>query len=145
MRLSTTARIGLMAVALALVAGWVPVAFLWHSTHDDAIGVLRRDTLECSRILSAAIARDGRRALDDAVGQARSVRDSSLIVALVDDDGRQLGATHTGTAGAYELPVPPAPCLLVCAASDHVPHARRAAPGRIDVELEPRPAPVVGT
>lgn len=103
MRLSTTARIGLMAVALALVAGWVPVAFLWHSTHDDAIGVLRRDTLERSRILSAAIARDGRRALDDAVGQARSVRDSSLIVALVDDEGRRQAGN--GPARLAEAPV----------------------------------------
>lgn len=104
MRLSTTARIGLMTVALALVAGWVPVAFLWNSTHDDAIGVLRRDTLERSRILTAAVRRDGRRALDDAAAQARSVQDSSLIVALVDDDGDRLAGI-----GPERLAEPPVP------------------------------------
>ena len=65
--------------------------------------------------------------------------------AIVDDDGRQLEATHTDASGGYELAVPPSPCLLVCAAPEHAPLARRAAPGRVDVELEPRPAPVVGT
>jgi hypothetical protein len=66
-------------------------------------------------------------------------------ITLVDDHGRQLGATRTDEAGGYEVPVPPTPCMLVCAAPEHAPDARRAAPGRVDVELEPRPAPVVGT
>jgi CP family cyanate transporter-like MFS transporter len=65
-------------------------------------------------------------------------------VTLVDDGGRQLGAARTDGSGGYELVVPPAPCLLVCAAPEHVPDARRAAPGRVDVELEPRPAPPIG-
>jgi MFS transporter, CP family, cyanate transporter len=70
---------------------------------------------------------------------------AGATVTLVDDHGAQLGAAHTDGAGRYELPVPPSPCLLVCAAPEHTPLARRAAPGRADLELEPRPAPVVGT
>ncbi|NMO89155.1 MFS transporter [Actinomycetospora sp. TBRC 11914] len=66
-------------------------------------------------------------------------------VTLVDDHGHQLGAMRTDEAGDYEVPVPPTPCMLVCAAPEHSPVARRAAPGRVDVVLEPRPAPVVGT
>jgi MFS transporter, CP family, cyanate transporter len=82
------------------------------------------------------------------VGVVRTAGDAPLpgaTVTLVDDDGHQLGAARTDDAGRYELPVPPTPCLLVCAAPEHAPLARRAAPGRIDVVLEPRPAPVVGT
>ncbi len=70
---------------------------------------------------------------------------AGATVTLVDDDGRQLGTTSTDDDGGYGLAVPPTPCLLVCAAPEHAPVARRAAPGRIDVELAPRPAPVVGT
>ena len=80
-------------------------------------------------------------------GTVRTAGGSPLpgaTVTLVDDHGRQLGATRTDGAGGYELAVPPTPCLLVCAAPDHAPDARRAAPGRVDVELEPRPTPVAG-
>ncbi|WP_294300602.1 HAMP domain-containing sensor histidine kinase [uncultured Sphingomonas sp.] len=104
MALSTTARLGLMTVALALVAGWVPVGFLWHSTHNDAIETLRRDTLERSRILSAAIGRDGRRALDDAVAQTHLPGDASLIVAMVDDEGRRLSGV--GPLQLSSVPTP---------------------------------------
>jgi MFS transporter, CP family, cyanate transporter len=92
-------------------------------THDDGV----------RRTLAGVVRTAGRAALPGAT------------VTLVDDSGRQLGTTHTDEAGRYELPVPPRPCMLVCAAPEHVPQARRAAPGRVDVELEPRPAPVVGT
>lgn len=104
MRLSTTARIGLMAVVLALVAGWVPVAFLWHSTHDDAIAVLRRDTLERSRILADAVRRDGRGAFDDAVARADDTGDAPAIVALIDDAGRRIAGI--GPAQLSEAPAP---------------------------------------
>jgi hypothetical protein len=74
-------------------------------------------------------------------GVVRTAGGTSLAgatVTLVDDDGRQLGATRTDGTGGYELPVPPIACLLVCAAPEHAPQARRAAPGRVDVALEPR-------
>lgn len=67
---------------------------------------------------------------------------SGATVTLVDDDGRQLGAARTDGTGGYELAVPAIPCLLVCAAPEHAPVAQRAAPGRVDVDLEPRAAPV---
>ncbi|HEY2223359.1 MFS transporter [Actinomycetospora sp.] len=83
-----------------------------------------------------------RRTLRGTVRTAGGTALSGATVTLVDDDGRQLGATHTDGTGAYELAVPPIPCLLVCAAPEHSPVARRAAPGRVDVVLEPRAAPV---
>ena len=60
---------------------------------------------------------------------------AGATITLIGDDGRQLGATHTDGAGGYELAAPSTPCLLVCAAAEHAPLARRSAPGRIDVEL----------
>jgi MFS family permease len=64
---------------------------------------------------------------------------AGAAVTLVDDDGRQVGTASTDASGTYELPVPPTSCVLVCAAPGHEPDARRAAPGRVEIELAPRP------
>jgi len=93
MRLSTTARMALAAIVLALVSGLVPVAFLWRATHDDAIEELRRDTVEQSDALAAVEHRAGVAALRVAIEQARTSDDGSLIAAIVDARGvRQAGA-----------------------------------------------------
>lgn len=93
MRLSTTARMALAAILLALVSGLVPVAFLWRATHDDAIEELRRDTVEQSDALAAVERRAGAAALRVAIEQARASDDGSLIAAIVDTKGvRRAGA-----------------------------------------------------
>ena len=46
MRLSITARLALLAIALALVSSLALAGLVWQQTHDDAIGQLRRDTLQ---------------------------------------------------------------------------------------------------
>lgn len=80
---------GLLAIALALVAGWIPVALLWQSTHDDAIETLRRDVGERDRELAVAVARRGDTALAQEIAQVRSADDPSLVLALVDAAGRR--------------------------------------------------------
>ncbi|MGK6320995.1 ATP-binding protein [Sphingomonas sp. DT-204] len=90
MRLSTTARMALAAILLALVSGLVPVAFLWHATHDDAIEELRRDTVEQSESLAAVEHRAGEAALRVAIEQARAADDGSLVAAVVDRKGKRL-------------------------------------------------------
>jgi signal transduction histidine kinase len=90
MRLSTTARMALAAILLALVSGLVPVAFLWHATHDDAIEELRRDTVEQSESLAAVEHRAGEAALRVAIEQARAADDGSLVAAIVDPKGKRL-------------------------------------------------------
>ncbi|UIJ44930.1 HAMP domain-containing histidine kinase [Sphingomonas cannabina] len=90
MRLSTTARMALAAILLALVSGLVPVAFLWHATHDDAIEELRRDTVEQSESLAAVERRAGEAALRVAIEQARAADDGSLVAAIVDRRGTRL-------------------------------------------------------
>jgi signal transduction histidine kinase len=83
----------LAAIALALISGLAPVAFLWRATHDDAIEALRRDTVEQSNGLVAVDSRAGTGALRDAIEQARDSADTSLVAAIVDARGvRQAGA-----------------------------------------------------
>ena len=90
MRLSVTARIALLAIALALVSNLVLVAFVWRQIHDDAIDALRRDTIEQSDALVAVWRTGGLPALDRAIEEARAPGDLSLIIAVIDADGRRI-------------------------------------------------------
>ena len=90
MRLSVTARIALLAIALALVSNLVLVAFVWRQIHDDAIDALRRDTIEQSDALVAVWRTGGLPALDRAIEEARAPGDLSLIVAVIDAEGRRI-------------------------------------------------------
>ncbi len=122
----------------------VRTAPLTHDGAPDPDG--SNGTFLAPDVRTAPLTHDGvRRTLTGVVRTAGGTPIPGATVTLVDDDGRQLGIAHTDEAGGYELAVPPTPCLLVCAAPEHVPDARRAAPGRVDVVLGPRPAPVVGT
>ena len=85
MRLSVTARIALLAIALALVSNLVLVAFVWQQIHDDAIDALRRDTIEQSDALVAVYRSGGMVALTRAIEEARAPGDRSLIIAIVDN------------------------------------------------------------
>ncbi|GAA0322030.1 two-component system sensor histidine kinase UczS [Sphingomonas oligophenolica] len=90
MRLSVTARIALLAIALALVSNLVLVAFVWRQIHDDAIDALRRDTIEQSDALVAVWRTGGLPALDRAIEEARAPGDLSLIIAVINADGRRI-------------------------------------------------------
>jgi signal transduction histidine kinase len=88
-RLSVTARIALLAIALALVSNLVLVGFVWKRTHDDAIAATRREMIEQSDALVAIWSREGDAALADAVEGARPPGDVSLVVAVLDAAGRR--------------------------------------------------------
>ena len=88
-KLSVTARIALLAIALALTSNLVLVGFVWKLVHDDAIDALRRDTIEQSDALVAVYRTGGIPALNRAIGFSRAPGDRSLIVEIVDADGRR--------------------------------------------------------
>jgi len=90
MRLSVTTRIALLAIALALVSNLVLVAFVWRQIHDDAIDALRRDTIEQSDALVAVWRTGGLPALGRAIEEARAPGDRSLIIAVIDAEGRRV-------------------------------------------------------
>ena len=52
-RLSVTARIALLSIALALVSNLALVGFVWKTTSADAIDAIRRETTEQSEALRA--------------------------------------------------------------------------------------------
>jgi signal transduction histidine kinase len=81
----------------------VLVAFVWRQIHDDAIDALRRDTIEQSDALVAVYRTGGISALNRAIANARAPGDMSLIVAVVDGDGRRragVGPDDITTVGA---------------------------------------------
>ncbi len=90
MRLSVTARIALLAIALALVSNLVLVGFVWKQTHDDAIAATRREMIEQSDALLSIWRRGDVRGLAAAVRDARPPGDVSLVVAILDPQGRRL-------------------------------------------------------
>ena len=104
-RLSVTARIALLAIALALTSNLVLVGFVWKLVHDDAIDALRRDTIEQSDALVAVYRTGGIPALDRAIGYARAPGDRSLIVAIVDSDGRRRAGVGPDDVTAVGAPV----------------------------------------
>ena len=89
-RLSVTARIALLAIALALVSNLVLVTFIWRQVHDDAIDSLRRDTAEQADALVSVWRAGGLRALDQTIEEARAPGDLSLIIAVIDARGRRV-------------------------------------------------------
>jgi signal transduction histidine kinase len=98
--LSVTARIALLAIALGLVSNLVLVGVVWHRTHDDAIGAVRRDVTERADAL-AAVWRDGGDAdLAAAVADAQAPDDPTLVLALVAPDGRKLAGSGPPRLGA---------------------------------------------
>ena len=90
MRLSVTARIALLAIVLALASNLALVGFVWKRTHDDAIAATRREMIEQSEALLTTWQREGQRSLVAAVRDARPPGDVSLVVAILDAEGRRL-------------------------------------------------------
>ncbi|RYE01737.1 MAG: HAMP domain-containing histidine kinase [Sphingomonadales bacterium] len=87
-RLSITARLALLAVALALASSFAVAGFVWQQTHDDAIGQLRRDTMEQADTLAAVWRSGGATALAQAIDNAQE-GDDSLVAEVVDGRGRR--------------------------------------------------------
>lgn len=88
-RLSITARLALLAVALALASSMVIAGFVWQQTHDNAIEELRRDTIEQANTFTAVWRSGGTAALDQAIASAQDV-DDSLVAEVVDARGHRL-------------------------------------------------------
>lgn len=88
--LSVTARIALLSIALVLVANLVLVGFVWKTTHDEAVVVIRRDTEEQAEALLANYRTGGMPGLLGAIHDAATPPDSTLAVILVDPQGRRL-------------------------------------------------------
>ena len=105
LKLSVTARIALLAIALALTSNLVLVAFVWKLVHDDAIDALRRDTIEQSDALVAVYRTGGIPALDRAIAFARAPGDRSLVVAIVDSDGRRRAGVGPDDVTAVGAPI----------------------------------------
>ena len=90
MRLSVTARIALLSIALALASNLALVSFLWKQTQDVALAATKREMIEQSDALLMIWRQGGLKALIPAVKGARPPGDNSLLVAIVDDEGRRL-------------------------------------------------------
>ncbi|RDE06105.1 sensor histidine kinase [Sphingomonas aracearum] len=90
MRLSVTARIALLAIALALISNVVLVGFVWRQVRGVAVEALRRDTMEQADTYLGIYRTGGRRGLDAALRQADDPADPFQIAALVDADGRRI-------------------------------------------------------
>lgn len=90
-RLSVTARLALLAVALSLLSNLALIGLIRHQAHGDAIDALRREVVEQADALGAvgrsggagALRRSIERTLDDA-------DDPALVIAVVDRGGRRL-------------------------------------------------------
>jgi signal transduction histidine kinase len=89
MKLSITARLALLAIGLALVSSLALAALIWQQTHDDAIGELRRDTIEQSDTFAAVYRSGGIKALAQAIDKAQA-DDDTLVVEVVDGNGHRL-------------------------------------------------------
>ncbi|KQS01877.1 signal protein [Sphingomonas sp. Leaf357] len=104
LRLSVTARIALLAIALALVTNLVLATFLWQQIHGDAVDAVRRDTNEQSDAFVSVYRSGGVPALVQAIRDASRSRDSSLIALIVDESGRRVSGI-----GPDQLPTPVTP------------------------------------
>ncbi len=90
LRLSVTARIALLSIALALISNVVLSAFVWKLVHDDAIETLRRNTIEESDTLVEVYRNGGLPALDRAIADRSVPFDPSEIIAVFAPDGRRI-------------------------------------------------------
>ena len=90
MRLSVTARIALLSIALALVSNLVLVGFVWRQTQNAAIDTVRRETIEKSDAMRAVYRSGGLAAVGAAISGARAPGDVSLLLAVIDGRGRRI-------------------------------------------------------
>jgi signal transduction histidine kinase len=89
-RLSVTARIALLSIALALVTNVALVLFVRQQLHQNAIAALRRDATEQADTLVAVYRSGGVYALRQAIADAESPQDPTLVLAVLDANGHKL-------------------------------------------------------
>jgi signal transduction histidine kinase len=118
-RLSVTARLALLATAVALLSNFAVLLFIWHAAYSDAINALRRDTVEQGDALVAVGTTGGTPALIRAVEEARAPGDRSLLVALYDSHGQRIAGAGPHDIRAFGLQ--PTPFRIALADNDEAP------------------------
>lgn len=89
-RLPITVRIAALAALLSIATALALAALIWQQTHEDAIGVLRRDAAQQADTLASVHRTGGIRALDAAIAEiSADDPDNSLVAAVVDAQGRR--------------------------------------------------------
>ena len=89
-RLPITVRIAALAALLSIATAIALAALIWQQTHEDAIGVLRRDAAQQTDTLATVHRTGGIRALDAAIAEiSADDPDNSLVAAVVDAQGRR--------------------------------------------------------
>jgi signal transduction histidine kinase len=89
-RLSVTARIALLSIALALVSNLALVGFVWKTTSADAIDAIHLETTEQSESLRSVWRSGGLPALRQAIANTVVPGDVSLVLAVIDAQGRTI-------------------------------------------------------
>jgi len=90
MRLSVTARIALLSIALAIVTNLVLVGVVWRQGDNAAMQAVRRETIEKSDAMRALYRSGGLAAVTTAIDGARAPGDVSLLLAVLDGAGNRL-------------------------------------------------------
>lgn len=89
-RLPITVRIAALAALLSIATALALAALIWQQTHEDAIGVLRRDAAQQADTLASVHRTGGIHALEAAITEiSADDPDNSLVAALVDAQGRR--------------------------------------------------------
>lgn len=89
-RLTISARIALLSIALALVSNLALVGFIWKQTSADAVAALHREIVEQADALRAVWRTGALPALADAIKEAREPGDVSLVLAIFDPQGHRI-------------------------------------------------------
>jgi signal transduction histidine kinase len=103
-RLSVTARIALLSFALALASNLALVGVVRRQTRSDALDAIRRETVEQADALTAVYRTGGLPAVKDAIADARAPGDTSLLLAVLDGEGKRI--TGFGPAALSTRPHP---------------------------------------
>lgn len=103
MRFSFTARLAALAITLALVSSLASVFLIWDGIHNDAIAALRRDTVEQAQDLVSVYRSGGFPALRGAIDAARDPVDDTLILAVLDGQGRRVMGVGPNVAAVEPL------------------------------------------
>jgi len=90
LRLTISARIALLSIALALVSNLALVGFIWKQTSADAVAALHREIVEQADALRAVWRTGALPALADAIKEAREPGDVSLVLAIFDPQGHRV-------------------------------------------------------
>jgi len=89
-RLSVTARIALLSIALALVTNFALVLFVRQQLHQNAIASLRRDATEQADALVEVYRTGSLEGLKRAIDDASSPQDPTLVLGVFDDRGQRI-------------------------------------------------------